>query len=161
MGCCPLSVSELIQKLTLEPHPEGGYYRRTYESSEILLTDRGRRPAMTSILYLLPGGDRSRWHRIRSNERWLHHSGGVLEVVHFAAGSPQFQRLGSAEDLQMPYIDVPADCWFAARPLSPGGYVLASCVVCPGFDFSDFEIANLGTLLKAYPAHAELILRFA
>ena len=61
-------------ELKLEPHPEGGWYRRVYESA--VLREDGR-PLLTSIYYLLEAPDFSALHRLKSDEQW-----------HFYAGSP-------------------------------------------------------------------------
>ncbi|WP_261553809.1 cupin domain-containing protein, partial [Frankia tisae] len=42
---------------------EGGWYRRTWASPELVEAHGGQRPVMTSILYLLRPGEVSRWHR--------------------------------------------------------------------------------------------------
>jgi len=58
---------------------------------------------------------------------------------------------------------VPAGSWQGARlaggPHLPAQYAwaLASCIVTPGFDFADFELAERDALLAAYPAHAQII----
>ena len=46
---------------------------------------------------------------------------------------------------------VKADTWFAARIKNGKGFTLVSCVVAPGFDFQDFELAKKDELLKSYP----------
>jgi predicted cupin superfamily sugar epimerase len=55
---------------------------------------------------------------------------------------------------------VPAGCWFAAeRRAGTKGYALAGCTVAPGFEFSEFELADTAQLARSYPAHAALIAR--
>lgn len=75
----------LIATLGLSPHPEGGYFRATYRSSQ-LVKDlpqefSGPRAASTAIYYLLPAGARSAFHRIRSDEIWHFYKGGPLKIV--------------------------------------------------------------------------------
>jgi uncharacterized protein len=139
---------ELIQALKLQPHPEGGFYRETWRS-ELTLPQAilpanygGDRTAGTAILFLLPTGHSSRWHRVKSAELWFHQAGDPLE-------------LGIAEDLAQvnePIIlgrdycfqaIVPPNWWQRAKP-EPGdrGYSLVACVVVPGFDFADFELIS-------------------
>lgn len=137
-----------VPELNLAPHPEGGWYRRTYAHhtavAGALLGDsyRGERPLATSILYCLGAGDTSRWHRVRSDELWFHHAGGPLTLwlgrTQFDAPTePQTVVLGVDLDVgEQPQILVPAGTWQAAR--ADGADVLASCVVAPGFDFEDF-----------------------
>ena len=58
-------INELIEKMALLPHPEGGYYKETYRSIE---TIDGEQSLMTSILFLLTSENASNFHRIQSDE---------------------------------------------------------------------------------------------
>ena len=76
-------VDARVRTLELEPHPEGGFYRETYRSDvrlPALAGYPGPRVAVTSILFLLPAGRRSRLHRVRSEELWLFHEGDPLQL---------------------------------------------------------------------------------
>ena len=53
--------AELVRELQLVAHPEGGYYRRLFTSAQ---QAAGGRAACSSILFLLPAGAASRWHRV-------------------------------------------------------------------------------------------------
>jgi predicted cupin superfamily sugar epimerase len=158
--------SRLIARLQLQPHPEGGHYRETYRSTEILhRPDLGvDRSASTAIHYLLSGDAYSAWHRIRSDEVWHFHAGGSL-LVHVldGHGGVVTHRLGNAlEDPQAVFqAVVPAGRWFAAERVSAARYTLVGCTVAPGFEFSDFELADGARLMAEYPAHAELIARLS
>jgi uncharacterized protein len=130
----------LIEQLTLEPHPEGGYFREVYRSLSRLLPGDGRpeRAAVTTICFLLTAGQHSRWHRVRSDEIWHFYEGDPLELF---VGPPLFDEvhrtvLGPAGGPGEPVCAVPPDWWQAARPL--GRYSLVGCTVAPGFDFADF-----------------------
>ena len=135
---------QLIRSLDLLPHPEGGHFRETYRAIETVPTPRGPRAASTAILFLLAAGERSCWHRIRSDEAWHHHGGGGLVVYELClAGSVRRTRLGL--DLaagERPQHVVPAGHWFAAEPAPASPWSLVSCTVAPGFDFADFELAR-------------------
>jgi predicted cupin superfamily sugar epimerase len=146
-------VQALIDRLGLQPHPEGGYYREVFRSEEqVRRGDGAPRCALTTIFFLLPQGAISRWHRVRgADEVWHHYEGGPLELRVLLPGQPQVQRwlLGpvgvpatSAEvdGDALPVRTVPADAWQAARCL--GDYVLVGCTVGPGFDFADFTLAS-------------------
>ena len=69
---------ELISTLQLQAHPEGGYYRRLYESSAQL---DGGRLCGTAIIFLLPAGAVSRWHRVDADELWHFYEGAPLELL--------------------------------------------------------------------------------
>jgi predicted cupin superfamily sugar epimerase len=136
-------VAELIRTLELRPHPEGGYYREIWRAP--LAVDpadgRGRRAACTVIYFLLPAGEVSRWHRVRSDEIWQHSEGAPLELLQLLPGEWRLQRtrLGSpATAEQMPLHCAPAGWWQAAQSL--GTYSLVNCTVAPGFEFVDFEL---------------------
>lgn len=157
--------AQWIEKLQLQAHPEGGYYRETYRSalslpeSVLPAAFSGDRSVCTGIYYLLQAGDCSRLHRIASDEMWHFHAGGTLAVhVIDPTGDYQCLSLGLSAGA-VPQQVVPAGAWFGAEP-SPGtDYVLVGCTVAPGFDFADFQMADRAALLAAYPRHAGLIRR--
>ena len=130
--------AELITRLNLEPHPEGGYYREIFRSADLVMPADGRGPraALTTIYFLLPAGIVSRWHRVSSDEVWHLYEGGPLEVL---VVDPAFGRVTSSRlEARAPVCTVSAAHWQAARPL--GEYALTGCTVGPGFDFADFSI---------------------
>lgn len=139
-------VSDVVEKLELEPHPEGGFFREMYRSELTLPADAlpnhdGPRSAGTSILYLLPHGEESAWHRVASDELWLYQGGEPmrLEMRPDQQTPPTEHIVGIDGELQ---VLVPAGWWQAATPADGElDYALVACVVVPGFDFADFEIA--------------------
>jgi uncharacterized protein len=156
-----------IDRLRLERHPEGGWYRETYRSEGAY--DFGAnssfgsaRSYATSIYYLLQQGDRSRLHRILSDEQWYFHAGSSLDVHGFPeTGEPSQFTLGDDPDAgETLHSWVPAGHWFGARLAesgSPDAWALVSCVVAPGFDFRDFTFADRAELIAQFPAHAPII----
>ena len=152
------SVDYWIKYLTLEAHPEGGFYKETYRSSEIInsrsLPERfeGHRNFSTAIYFLLRSQDRSVFHRIKSDELWHFYDGGTLLIYILTDDGLAIKRLGNnlllGESLQ---VVVPANCWFGARVENEQTYSLCGCTVAPGFDFIDFEMADRNELLKQYP----------
>ena len=161
------SAAELVTSLDLCRHPEGGWFRETYRSTEAIpaaaLPERfgGERSFATSIYFLLEKGDLSALHRIRSDEQWHFYAGTTLHVqVITRQGEHLTMRLGrdlsAGESFQ---AVVPAGSWFGAEPAGTGDFALVGCTVAPGFDFADFEMGERDELLRLYPAHAELIRR--
>lgn len=159
-------IRELVQRLELVRHPEGGWFRETYRSSETLPTQAlpgrfsGCRACSTAIYFLLESGDISALHRIKSDEVWHFYAGSALQIhCLFPDGSYLELRLGAnpaaGEQFQ---VVVPAGCWFGAE-LVEEGFALVGCTVAPGFDFSDFEMAERGSLCDQYPQYAELIIK--
>jgi len=128
----------LITRLGLAPHPEGGHYRRCYESA---IRPQGR-PALTAIHFLLVRGERSRWHRVDADECWHWQQGGVLELrmLDPATGSMRTCRLGASAQGEPAMQVVPAGWWQSARPL--GDYSLVACTVSPGFAWEGFELLD-------------------
>lgn len=157
--------TELIAQLSLEPHPEGGFYRETFRSGGLVAPadGRGSRAALTTIYFLLPAGAASRWHRVTSDEVWHFHEGGPLELLELDAECSTLSRhrLGPySAGSQAPAYTIPAGHWQAARPL--GDYTLAVCTVGPGFDFADFtmlthDAAHATRVRAAWPELAPLI----
>jgi uncharacterized protein len=158
-----------IQKLGLEPHPEGGYYRQTYRSALVLAKDglprqfTGPRPASTAIYFLLDGNDFSAFHRLRSDELWHFHLGAPV-IVHVIDPDGRYSeiRLGSdPEGSEVLQAVVEAGCWFAsqiARQITDErSFALVGCTVAPGFDFDDFELAAREKLVERYPRHRDVI----
>lgn len=139
-------ISELVARLGLEPHVEGGWFRRTWRTGPEAVPDgyAGRRPFATGIYFLLHPGEVSRWHRVRSDELWLWHRGGSLAIQLGGKGDTPGETtasvLGPAVEVgEQPQLLVPAGTWQTAEPTG-GEAVLVSCVVAPGFDFEDFEM---------------------
>ncbi len=156
------NTEKIIQKLGLEPHPEGGFYRETYRSELVMPnSNREKRNVSTAIYFLLTDTDISRFHRIKSDEIWFFHQGQPIELVAIIDGGLiRFQLGNNIENNELPQVVIPANTWFAARIPSTIGYSLMSCTVAPGFDFHDFELADSRKLLAAYPMLQSQLLPF-
>lgn len=162
------TAEQWIGSLGLEPHPEGGWYRETYRSAGSYRFGGtapfvGPRAYATSIHYLLENGDRSRLHRILSDELWYFHAGDPLEVHVFPGNGPHRHiTLGADPSMGERLHDwVPAGCDFGARLAAgsgPNGFALVSCVVAPGFDFRDFSFSGRDDLVARYPAQRDIVL---
>ena len=158
-------INDLIKTLKLQPHPEGGWYRETYRSTEIIPSDElpnrfnGPRSFATAIYFLLNSEHFSALHRIKADEQWHFYSGSALTIhVIYSDGSYASIKLG--QDLEKGerfQAVVPHGCWFGATVDTPESYALVGCSVSPGFDFNDFEMAQRESLKRAFPQHAELI----
>ena len=160
--------AELIDRLDLTRHPEGGWFRETYRSSEnisaVALPERfsGSRALCTAIYFLLERGDFSALHQIKSDGLWHYHAGSSLLIHMFTPdGDYRVERLGAdlaAGDCFQ--VMVPAGSWFGAEPAAGGAaFTLVGCTVAPGFDFSDFVLADRAQICAAYPCHAPLVSR--
>ena len=130
--------AEIIARLELKPHPEGGHYRETFRDSR---TDAGGRSRSTAIYFLLARGERSHWHRIDAVEIWHYYAGSAL-TLKIADDDGQWSfRLGpNLTAGEQPQAIVPPHTWQAAE--STGDWTLVGCTVAPGFDFATFEMAE-------------------
>jgi len=131
---------DIVERLGLSPHPEGGWYRETWRAE----VDGGRRPAGTAIYYLLEKGQISRWHRVDAAEIWHWYAGAALELSLSPDGqSLETVVLGPAIGAgERPQVLVLPGCWQSAE--STGEFTLAGCTVSPGFEFKGFEMAPDG-----------------
>lgn len=154
-----------IEKLRLEPHPEGGYYRQTYRASLLLpqlaLPPQftGMRAASTAIYFLLKGDDFSAFHRLHSDELWHFYIGGSL-LVHIIDEDGRYSEIQLGSDPEAGEVlqaVVKGECWFASQVRDNKSFALVGCTVAPGFDFADFELAKREELGRRYPQHRELI----
>lgn len=134
--------AHLISTLELAPHPEGGHFREVYRSPGRVRPADGRseRAALTTIYFLLVGGEVSRWHRVASDEIWHYYEGDQLQLL---TADPRFGAvrshvLGPMGEGRRPFHVVEAGWWQAAR--STGAHTLVGCTVGPGFEFEDFEM---------------------
>lgn len=132
------------EHLQLRPHPEGGHYAEVFRSSldvEVSGFD-GPRSMCTSIFFLLESNEVSALHRIKSDELWYYHDGGILEILEIdEAGNEVVTRLGKMlhEGCKLQHV-VKAGRWFGARLGEGSSFCLVGCQVSPGFDFRDFEL---------------------
>ncbi|HRE92469.1 MAG TPA: cupin domain-containing protein [Myxococcota bacterium] len=157
---------DLVERLGLQPHPEGGFYRELYRAPLVLpktaLPDAfgGDRSAATAIYFLLTADTFSALHRIAADELWVFLGGDPLEVVVLdEKGSLEVMRLGPVRPMEVnaPFAVVPGGRTFGARVAAGGHWALVSCVVAPGFDFADFELCSRDALVARFPGHAALI----
>ena len=133
---------DVVERFGMEAHPEGGWYVETWRSGSLSAAGR---PVASAILFLLPAGEESHWHRVDADELWQYSAGDPVElrIAPGDGGPVAMHRLGpdvtAGEEVQ---VVVPAGAWQAARPL--GAWTLVGCVVAPAFTFDGFELAPEG-----------------
>jgi predicted cupin superfamily sugar epimerase len=159
--------NQWIERLQLKRHPEGGNFRETYRSDEVVprqsLPARftGDRAMATAIYFLLEGDDFSALHRIKQDEVWHFYDGATL-TVHVIDLEGNYTPLQLGRNLsagEAPQAVVKAGCYFGATVNDPRSYALVGCTVAPGFDFADFEMPSREGLWQRYPQHRQLIER--
>ncbi|PRW57882.1 cupin family [Chlorella sorokiniana] len=154
----PTEVKELIQRLQLEPHPEGGFYRETFRDAHQV----DGRAASTAILYLLPAGAKSKLHRLDASECWHAYLGGPITIVELDPSTQGARTTQLGSDLsagqQLQHV-VPPHTWFGAAPAEGTAWALVGCTVAPGFEFQHFEFGDREQLLQQFPQAAPWVER--
>lgn len=133
-----MTADEIIARLGLTPHPEGGHFREMFRATDV------PRGASTAIYFLLKAGERSHWHRVDADEVWHFYAGAPLELS-ISDDGRTVRRLRLGTDLAIgeePQAVVPRNAWQAARSL--GSWTLVGCTVAPAFQFEKFELAPPG-----------------
>lgn len=157
---------EIIHKLQLKPHPEGGYYRETYrcieQISSAALNERyggNPRSISTSIYFLLTAESFSAMHRVQSDEIYHFYCGSPLEMLLlYEDGTHEMLLIGSDPLAgHHPQFTIPRGVWQGSRVVAPGEFSLVGATVAPGFEFQDFELGTRSQLVKQFPAQKLMI----
>tara|TARA_Y100000590_G_C15120745_1_gene788609 strand:- start:205 stop:612 length:408 start_codon:yes stop_codon:yes gene_type:complete len=124
---------QIIKKLKMEPHPEGGHYLESYRDENVSL-----------IYYLLKKNEKSHWHRLSKNEILHFYKGHPLSVDISLDGKTLDNKVlgNKVNSKENMHIIIKAGSWFSMT--STGDYSLIGCTVSPAFDYSDFELAPKG-----------------
>ena len=150
-----------IERLQLERHIEGGWYKEVYKSALTLKveSETTERSICTHIYFLLEKKDFSTLHRIRSDESWHFYAGTPLTVYEFEpSGNLIPHKLGNdPSNGCVPYCIIRNGNWVGARIDGDGAFSLVGCTVSPGFEFADLELAKADDLSRQFPEHENLI----
>ena len=154
-----------IDQLKLTKHPEGGYFREVYQSTENIplrgLPSRYSdvRAFATHIYFLITYEGFSAFHRLQTDEIWHFYTGSPCKIHMIAQdGSYSSQKLGQNPEAGEHFqAVVAAGYWFAVNVKTPGEFALMGCTMAPGFDFDDFVLAERKELVSAFPRHTALI----
>ncbi|MDD4687864.1 MAG: cupin domain-containing protein [Candidatus Cloacimonetes bacterium] len=160
------SYRDIIERLNLLPHPEGGYYRRNWQSElEAEAQDttgkkiHSRRSIGSSILYLLPFQEVSAWHRVSCDEMWHYYAGSPLKLILISKQHGMRQQVlgNNLHNDELPQFIIPRNTWFCAEVIEIDSYSFCGCTLWPSFSYADFELANKERLLEEFPEHRDLI----
>ena len=154
-----------IDKLDLEPHVEGGYFKETYRSVENIdkqaLPERfsGDHSFCTAIYFFLHNNEFSAFHRIKQDELWHFYIGDplIVHIIDWQGNYSQIKLGMNLDDNEVFQAIVPFGTWFGANLQVPDSFALVGCTVAPGFDFADFEIAKRDVLVNLFPQHRQII----
>ena len=146
-----------IEKLNMESHVEGGYFKETFLSEDI---DNNDKNLYSSIYFLLRTGEVSNFHRLKEDELWYFHAGESLTIYMIdESGNLITKKLGlNIEEGEEPQVLVKKGCIFGSA-MNEEGYALVGCMVAPAFSYNSFELFKREDLLKSYPEHKEVILK--
>lgn len=160
-------IEELIKKLELQPHPEGGYFKETYRSAGEINKDSlaneygGKRSYSTCIYFLMTSGNFSSFHKVNQDEIWHFYEGSPIRLYVISEnGDYSEYKIGrNFSNGEVPQLVVPGGHWFAAEVSEKDSYSLVGCTVAPGFDFADFTLPSRKDLVSKYPQYEKLISR--
>ncbi|SFC31822.1 hypothetical protein SAMN04487907_103313 [Zunongwangia mangrovi] len=162
------TAEKIIDRLNLQAHPEGGFFKEVYRSEDLIEADalpeafKTERNYSTSIYFLLTSENFSAFHKINQEEVWHFYDGSPL-LLYTISPSGELSEIKIGRDLEngeVPQYVVPRNYWFAAKVIQPDHFSFVGCTVAPGFDFEDFTLANRDSLTQKFPQHKELISDF-
>eukprot|EP00092_Neocalanus_flemingeri_P001214 GFUD01001293.1.p1 GENE.GFUD01001293.1~~GFUD01001293.1.p1 ORF type:complete len:200 (+),score=46.87 GFUD01001293.1:90-602(+) len=166
------TAEQIISTLDLAPHPSGctGWFRQTFASSTNVQTPGGERSASTAIFFLQKFGQKSAFHRQRSDEVFHFYQGAAL-TLYLIDQEGELQKTVLGMDLskgERPQAVIPAECWVAQRidggvdkeKNKNGDFCLTGATVSPGWHLDDKDFLSTEELVKLYPQHTMLILEF-
>ena len=138
-----MSIEDVVQRLRLVAHPEGGWYREVYRDA-----------AASTIHYVLPAGGLAPLHRVRDRvELWHFYGGAPVELHTIVDGRHAVVTVGP----DAPIGVVPPGVWQAMRV--GNGAAWCGCTVAPAFDFAAWEMPPREELLRALPQGLHAIVR--
>jgi len=155
-----MNAQDLINFFNLVPLPqEGGYYRETYRSQELVddknSSNKSLKSFSTAIYYCLTPNTFSHLHRLPTDEIYHFYYGDPVELFLLVDNPvPRFEVHILGNDFvngQVPQLRVPANVWQGSRLLKKGKVALMGTTMAPGFDFTDLELANYNMLKKLLP----------
>lgn len=163
-----LTAEEIIKILNLKPFPrEGGYFRETYRSKEIIPGDflpsryKTSKCFSTAIYYLLTPEVFSALHRLHTDEIFHFYLGDTVIMLQLHHdGTSDVITLGREIDKnQHTQIIVPKNTWQGCFLKEGGKFALMGTTMSPGFCESDFEVGLRKELVQRYPDREELIVK--
>ncbi len=153
------SLEEIITKLDLIPHPEGGFYKETYRSEGYIKKDSlsdvysDKRNYSTCIYFVITSASFSAWHKIHQEEIWHFYLGSSI-TIHLISPEGEYSAVVLGNDIskgEVPQYVVKGEWWFAVTVNNENSFALTGCTVAPGFDFDDFILPSRSELLELFP----------
>jgi len=147
-----MAETDWIERLGLEPHPEGGWFRRIHTEP---MAASGTRPAVTSIHYLLTtASPLGAMHRNASTILHYLQDGGPVDYRLLGPDGVLSEVRLSFAPTDALFLAVPGDTWKGSRLAAGASHALVSEAVVPGFDYADHDFLTEEMLVAAFPQHA-------
>lgn len=134
------AAASLVARYGLAPHPEGGWFVETWHAGAEVVTANGPRSTASAILFLLDEDEEAAWHVVVSDELWLWHGPGVLEIHDGGTGqvpTPDPHPTILSADGALQHL-VPAGRW--QRTFARRAPAMSSCIVSPAFSYDDWRL---------------------
>lgn len=150
-----------IENLNLEPHPEGGFFKRTYRSGLEMEYLGNNLPVSSAIMYLLDSKGFSAFHRLNVDEIWHFYYGDpiIIYLLHPSFGFQQTVLGDTGSGLPQFQFTVKKGIWMAAATLNER-FTLVGCTLAPSFSFDGFELAKREELIQEFPGHQSVIKKY-
>lgn len=157
-----LNASEIVKLLGLVELPEeGGYYSRTYQASESVDLQRGKRAIGDAIYYLITEDQFSGLHQLKCDEMWHFYAGDPVEMLLFSEGEFQVKELGNTDfAIHRPQQLVKANQWQGTKLKSGGKWALIGTNAFPAYDHSDFTLGKLEMFKDLSSSQLEIVKRY-
>lgn len=142
-----MNEKEIIKRFKLKPHFENGLYAELN-----LPRNQITRQKSGAIYYYVRAKEKSRFHKIDSDEYWLFHYGSDLEIwIIYPNQQVVVKKCGLGKDAE-PIVYVPKGAIFASKHVDAHRGTLVTCLTVPAFDKASFKIYQTNELKKRYPA---------
>lgn len=139
----------LIQHLQLEPHIEGGYFARTFQSPHQV----NAHALMSSIYYMLTQ-DRpiGHFHKNQSDIMHYFHLGSPITYLTISP-TGVFETFVLGPDITQGHMlqKLVKGGYWKASVLNSGEFGLLSEAVCPGFQYEDMILGTADMMRSQFP----------
>ena len=152
-----MKYQKIVESLKLEAHEEGGFYRQTFETPEIVdLPDRKghNRPLSNSIYYMLTKESPVGYlHQNRSPIMHYFHIGSSLTYF-LITPEGEYSEIILGQDImngETLQLLVPGGYWKGCRLKENSNFALISEMVSPGWRVEDRTMASVELIEKINP----------
>lgn len=152
-----MEIKTIIRQLQLQPlSGEGGYFRRSYETEEVLPSGKC---IGSAIYYLLTDGTFSSLHKLPSDEVYHFYFGDPVELLLLSPdGESRLVTLGQDIENGMEVQFCIPKGWYQGSMLKKGGkFALLGTTMCPGYTDDDYTPADRAELSARFPQWKERI----